>query len=202
MTTIQKFKRGNLVRVLAGHQIFSYSNGKGKVRDIASNEIGELAIIDYSYAEKYGGGNTKEYSVTFLENGNSTAWKHEDQLLFVDEGGEHLFEQAKANKEKLIKQETDLKYILENWSNIISKNPNSIMIQYLFGKIGFKSSFERNGEFFALYHDWHNMLPLFHIIINAKSEDEILLVLNPEINPDLKYKIISFYYEIKQLSGN
>jgi len=42
----QKFKRGNLVRVLVGHQI--------------PDDVGKTALIKYSYNDKYGGGNVDD----------------------------------------------------------------------------------------------------------------------------------------------
>lgn len=96
----QKFKRGNLVKVLVGHQIFSTKEG---AVDIRPEYVARKAIIRYSYAEEYGGDNIDDYSITWLDSGDSLAWKHERELELLDEGGEHLFEEAKANKEKIYK---------------------------------------------------------------------------------------------------
>lgn len=96
----QKFKSGNLVKVLVGHQIFSTKEG---IIDICPEYVGRKAIIRYSYAEEYGGDNTDNYSIIWLDNGGSLAWKHESELELLDEGGEHLFEEAKINKEKKYK---------------------------------------------------------------------------------------------------
>lgn len=96
----QKFKRGNLVKVLVGHRIWDFKRG---AIDISPEYIGRKAIIQYSYAESYGGDNTDNYSIIWLDSGGSLSWKHESELELLDEGGEHLFEEAKANKEKIYK---------------------------------------------------------------------------------------------------
>jgi len=91
----QKFKRGNLVEVLVGHKIWTSKYG---FIDLSPNHIGRKAIIEYSYAEKYGGSDVNNYSIIFQDTGNSISWKETDQLKLIDEGGEHLIEQAKLKK--------------------------------------------------------------------------------------------------------
>jgi hypothetical protein len=83
METKQKFKRGNLVKILVGHQIFSNEDGKIKTIDISPENVGREAIIEYSYAERYGGNDFKSYSVVFLDTGGSMSWQPENQMEFV-----------------------------------------------------------------------------------------------------------------------
>lgn len=102
----QKFKKGNLVKVLTGHKIHEFRGGNHGSIDLRPEDIGREAIIDYSYAEKYGGTDIDNYSIVFRDTGASLSWKRTDELEFIDEGGEHLFEEARINKEAAELQES------------------------------------------------------------------------------------------------
>ena len=126
----QKFKRGNLVKLLKGHTIWSMNiNGEHEEIEI-DNNAGRLAIIEGSYADLYWGNNRKDYSIVFLDNGGSLAWKHESELEFIEEGGAHLFKQAEENKERIQKRNTDLKWIKENFNNQYKEGLSSGTILY------------------------------------------------------------------------
>lgn len=161
----QKFKRGNLVRVLVGQQVHT---NKG-IEDISPEDVGREAIIEYSYAEEYGGDDINSYSIIFLDDGSSLAWKSTNELEFIDKGGSRLFKQAKGNRKKISKQNTDIKYILEH---LEEDGLSSESILYLFNLIGFKSSFLKNGEFFILFSDWHKTYNWFVHIKNSKTIEE------------------------------
>jgi hypothetical protein len=164
---MQKYERGNLVTVLC--------------------EGNEKAVIEGSYGDLYGTkGTGGRYSVIFIENGNSLAWVDERDMVLIDQGGEYLFQLARENKDKVIKKYTDLEYIKENWSK---ENVNSITIRCLFEKIGFRSSFERNGEFFVLFSDWAELYPLFDTIVTKPEFKEVELVLNKDIPYSIKENI-------------
>lgn len=117
MLTEPKFKRGNLVRVLVGHVV--WGGGKG-AQDILPENVGRLAIIEYVYWEAYGFmfpqteecrlSHIDDYSIIFLDDGNSFAWKHTKELAFLEEGGEHLFQIAKNPHFKEYKQKILDKY--------------------------------------------------------------------------------------------
>ena len=162
----QKFKRGNLVEVLVGHQIWSNKTG---VVDLSPDDVGRKAIINYSYHEKYGCGNVDSYSIIWLDTGNSLAWKSTNELRLIDEGGEHLFEEARLKKEIISKRDADINYIA---SNIDEGNLSSESILLLFDMIGHNTSFHRNGEFMVLCSDWQELHPIFLHIKNAESLEE------------------------------
>ena len=176
MKTKQKFQRGNLVKVLS--------------------RKGDLAIIEGSYADLYWGDNRNDYSIIFLDSGGSLAWVDEKNMELVDIGGEYLFKQALDNKDKIIKNYTDMSYIYNNWK---SDNPNSFSsatILYLLNRLGFKSSFDRNGEFFALYSDWAELFPLYDALMTKKNFEDIESIFVNDIPSDLKRKIKSLHEEI------
>lgn len=168
---IQKFKRGNLVEILVGH--IGYTNEGEK--DFQPEDVGRKAIIEYSYAEKYGGNDTDSYSIIFEDTGSSMAWKRTNELRLIEEGGEHLFEEAKKKRAAISKRDTDINYIL---ANLEEGSLSSESILLLFDLLGFESSFKRNGEFFALYSDWARLHPVFVHIKNANSLEEVQSVFN------------------------
>lgn len=170
---IQKFKRGNLVEILVGHQIWSSKEG---VTDISLNDIGKTAIIEYSYAEKFGGNDVDSYSIIWMDTGGSLAWKKTSEMKLLDEGGDHLFEQASANRKRLSEQNKDINYIKQH---LDEGKLSSESILFLFDMLGFKSSFLINGEFYSLFNDWQNLHPIFVHIKNSKTIDEAKEIFKP-----------------------
>jgi len=162
----QKYKRGNKVKVLFGHPV--WGNGKA-VTDMCPDEVGKEAIIVGSYADQYGGDNISDYTIMFLETGNRVSWKDEKQLEFIDEGGEHLFEQAKINRDRISEQNKDINFILSKL-DIGELSGESIMM--LFDLIGYDSAFKRNGEFYVLHAEWSRLHPVFVHIKKSKTLDE------------------------------
>lgn len=101
-----KFERGNLVEITYGHPLYTISGpNKGKVEDICKYKVGKQAVVEYSYAEKYGNpnpahklqDNEQSYAIRFIDNGNGEAWYKEWQLKLIEVGGEHLINKALEN---------------------------------------------------------------------------------------------------------
>lgn len=190
----QKFKRGNVCELLYGHFLYSFSDGESIAQDLSPEDIGQKVIIEHSYAEEYGGDNTDSYSVIFMETGNSVAWKDEKQLKFIEEGGEHLFEEAKKKSDAREKQDTDIKYISDH---LEEGNFSSTSILFLFDMLGFKSSFLRNGEFYCLFNDWANLHPVFLVIKHAESLEDAKKVFLESARD--KYNVEEVYNQFKQI---
>lgn len=193
----QKFKRGNLVKVLVGHQIWSNKEG---VKDISPDDVGKIALIEYSYNDKYGGGNVNDYSIMWTDTGSTVAWKSTNELELIEEGGEHLFAECLAKREAISKASTDIKQIVENWVAKEGKL-SSETILFLFDKIGYKSSFLRNGEFYALFADWSNLYPLFDVIMTVKIEQDVTGILKEECPTDFRNKIVEFFNEVQSIKS-
>jgi hypothetical protein len=155
---MQKFKRGNLVHI-----------AKNLDSTMSHFENDKDVIIVGSYAEQYGGSNTKSYTVMFPDTGGISCWYKEHQLTLVDEGGEHLFEQAKKNKEAISKQNTDINLIA---SKLDEGGLSSESILFLFNMLGHNTSFYKNGEFFVLFSDWQQLHPVFVHIKNAETLED------------------------------
>lgn len=190
----QKFKRGNLVEVLIGHQI---RNSKKGVQDISPKDVGRKAIIEYSYAEKYGGSDVDSYSIIWQDTGSSLAWKCTNELKLIDEGGEYLFDEAKKNRERISKQNTDINYIV---SKLDEGSLSSESILLLFDMLGHNTSFHRNGEFFVLYSDWQQLHPVFVHIKNAETLDDAKSIFTEE--GQNKYNIEKVYDAFKGVGAN
>lgn len=154
----QKFKRGNLVHIAKnlGPTMSHFDNDKD-------------AVIIGSYADLYGGSDTKSYTVMFIETGNECSWYEEHQLTLVNEGGGHLFKEAKKNRKRISAQNTDINYIV---SKLDDGGLSSESVLLLFKILGYKTSFHTNGEYFVLFSDWKQLHPVFVHIKNAKTLED------------------------------
>ena len=86
MKKTQKFWHGDLVRVaddLGSH--------------MSHFESGCDAIVQYSYADMYGGDDISSYSLLF-KNGNSSSWYEENQLTLLKENQRGLLKKWVNNK--------------------------------------------------------------------------------------------------------
>lgn len=184
----QKFKRGNLVKILTGRISWSLKEGN---QEVEPELIGRKAIIEGSYADLCGGNDTESYSIIFLDTGGSLAWKDESELELLDEGGEHLLEEAKRNSDELEAKHKRPDYIKKNISNL-----NSTSILYLFGLLGFKTSFFKNGEFFILFAEWQQSMPIFIHIMNSKSIKEAKKIFTEKGNQDFNVeRVWQFFHK-------
>ena len=190
----QKFKRGNLVEVLVGHQIWGSKEG---VQDISPEDVGRKAIIEYSYAEKYGGSDVDSYSIIWQDTGSSLAWKRTNELKLIDEGGEYLFDEAKKNRERISEQNTDINYIV---SKLDEGSLSSESILLLFDMLGHNTSFHRNGEFFVLFSDWQQLHPVFVHIKNAETLEDAKSIFTEQGKN--KYSIEKVYDAFKGAVAN
>ena len=131
-------------------------------------EVGQEAIIVGSYADQYGGDDRKQYKIMFCETGNTMSWKDQSQMELIEEGGEHLFDEAKIKRDEISKRNTDINYIKGN----IDGGLSSESVLFLFDMLGYKSSFISNGEFYVLMMDWQKLKPVFTHIKDSKTLEE------------------------------
>lgn len=159
----EKFRRGDLVRI-AKDLGPSMEHFRGK---------GCRAIVIGSYRDKYGGDNTKSYTL-FIEGSGKTSWYDEHQLTLIERGRHDLLEMWEDQIDAKIEHESSLPWIVEHWSEI-RKNMSSTSILTLFRAIGLQSSFESNGEYYCLFNEWFEMFNFFDHLI-TKSLEEIRLL--------------------------
>jgi hypothetical protein len=159
-----KFKRGNLVHIKEGSCQSHFEQGCDAIIHEVSKTSSDY-IIDGEYVKRY----RWDYEVMFPDDGNTSAWYEESTMTLIDEGGEHLIEQAGENGVKLRERNTDINYIV---SQFRKGQLNLEGCEVLLKLIGFTSSFDRNGEFGSLYLDWRRLQPAFIHIINAPTLEE------------------------------
>lgn len=185
MNKEQKFKRGNLVHIAKdlGSMMNHFENDKD-------------AIIVGSYADQFGGDETTKYTVMFLDTGDRCSWYQEWQLTLIDEGGEHLFEEAIKNRERISKQNTDINYIAKH---LEEGNLSGESILLLFEMLDYNTSFYDNGEFFILFSEWEQLHPIFVHIKNAESlEDAQSIFTKEERN---RYNVQKVYSAFKEVTN-
>ena len=132
---VQKFKRGDVVHIASdlGESMFHFPKDKD-------------VVIMYSYAERYGGSNIKDYSVLDFD-GSTTAWYYESQLTFLRYGGLELISKIIKESEEKQKVESDLNWIVANWGKKIKiDNVPAASINKLMLLIGITKSWGRHGE--------------------------------------------------------
>lgn len=129
----QKFKKNSVVRIAddLGDSMSHFPKGK-------------LAVVEYSYAEKYYGNDNKYYSL-YVEGLGSVAWFYEHQLTLVSEDGADLLTQWEDAATKKREAESD-------WENVYDKNlpelPDNTVIHLWENVMGYGSIWGRNGEGF------------------------------------------------------
>jgi hypothetical protein len=186
----QKFKRGNLVRVIDSSSLLG-----AKKSDIISKDDEIQALIEYSYNEKYGNGIIDEYSIMY-KSGTSLRWTHENQLELIDEGGEHLFAEFLAKREQKRKSNTDLKLLKQNWLDI-RYELHCETVLFLLDKIGYKSNFLVHGNLNVLKSEWFRFHEFFDILMAAKTLKDITDEIPDEIPEPNLNRIINLFNELQ-----
>lgn len=87
----QKFQKGDRVKVLNGHIIWEYADGKFKRQDLRPELKEDTATVEYTYGQmsevdwRYSKGTNgyKEYSLKFDKYG-SISWFHEKDIILAD----------------------------------------------------------------------------------------------------------------------
>ena len=180
------FKVGDIVRM-----IDTYWHGElNEPRD----DIGKLFIIDHL-------GSPGSYSIIRIDGGSSSSWWHDDQLEFVEHGGEKALNEVKQKMEELERRNHNLEWISQNYPNI----PATSWLE-LFYEIGYDSSFNRNGEYFVLGEDIRAISPIFSAIFDGKEKEECISVVEKVFKPNYvdKYKssVGEFYDKIHKINAS
>jgi hypothetical protein len=150
----QKFKRGDIVHIAAdlGESMSHFEKDK------------DVVIIG-SYADQFGGNDTKSYTVLFLDDGNEVSWYEEHQLTFLYHGGENLISKIVKQRQERHKIESDLGWIISNWGKIRKQGAPAATICKLMSLIGITNPWGKHGEGI----DYHN-----HANYTMKCLDPIL----------------------------
>jgi len=173
------YKVGDIVRMT---NTYWYGNN-GESRE----DIGKLYVI----SEVHNG----KYEIRKLSSGSTSAWWHDNQLEYVREAESDIFEQLDNIQDNLRKKHRTMEFIQENFPDHM---PATSWL-YLFERIGYDSSFNRNGEYFILHNDIMQLYPVFDCIFKKdldKALENVDKVFKPSYADKYKNNVIRFYNEL------
>lgn len=116
-------------------------------------DIGKLFVID----EVNGHSGCRCYSIRNLDTGGGSSWWSDDHFEYVGKADPDIFNRLDKIRNELKERNRDINYIKENFS---IKLPTTSWL-YLFDKIGYDTSFNRNGEYWILANDIMTLYPVF-----------------------------------------
>lgn len=169
----QKFRRGNKVRIADDYSTGYTFNGKGgKCVPWKSPHAGKDAIVIGSYADEYGGKDTKSYTLLFDEG--EVSWFDERALTLIEQGGEHLIEQNKRTRDARDFVHGDLKWIVENWPKIRHCPPGASM-KFLMSEIGITDPWGKFGEGVDYYANGKFTFNLLDPVLSTGDVEKVKL---------------------------
>ena len=146
---------------------------QGFWEDQNSNDIGKIAIIDYTYASKYGGDNHSSFGLVF-EDGDSSAWWYPHKLKLIQHNCTHIANSWKFEREKGDSLHSNLDYIFSNLEMVISEKL-SASLQAVFSFIGGGSLWGSQGEGFIYQQNAIfvlRLLDLYSKTTNSPSKED------------------------------
>lgn len=114
------------------------------------------AIVMYSYNDRYGGGDTKSYSL-YIKGHGEVSWYYEHQLTLIAKDQLHLLTQWKAEADTLAKQVSDLDWIFKNGDAVIKQTHGST-IAALAAQMGITDLWGSRGEGVTYYENARGVL--------------------------------------------
>lgn len=137
---MQKFPKGALVRI---------------AKDLGSSmshfTADADAIVLGSYAEQYGGSDTKSYTL-HLKGRGSSSWYYEHQLTLISLDQEALLEQWKSEEELRAKQQSDLDWIFRHATEVLN-SASGATVGSLAQCMGITNLWGSRGEGITYYHN-------------------------------------------------
>lgn len=153
----------------------------------SDSHIGKEAII----TKVYGG-----YELTFLDGSGSSALWHDYQLSFVKEGNEDIVKAATIKYDEKVRLAQSWDWIKEHWYD---KTISSASMSFLMNEIGYHSTFESNGEYYALFMDFRILYPIFNCLIEGDLDNALKIsnkVFSLHCLEKAKQNIIKCYQKI------
>ena len=132
----QKFQRGDLVKI---------ANDLGP--SMSHFDAGIEAIVTGSYADQYGGDDTRSYTLHLGPTRGECSWYHEEQLTLIEPGAVDLLRQWEQLRREMLDRDSDIDWIFANGARMVAegKCPGA-SLQALFGMLGGGSMWGTNGE--------------------------------------------------------
>jgi len=107
------------------------------------------AIVIGSYADQYGGSDTKDYTL-HLKSGGQCSWYEENQLTLIEANRIDLLETWEQERDAEIEQKSDLDWIFENGPEV-AESPHGASLQALADSLGLGSLWGSRGEGITYY---------------------------------------------------
>lgn len=137
---MQKFQKGDLVMI-------AKDLGGLMKRFTAGRE----AIVIGSYADQFGGDDTKKYTL-HLKGRGEVSWYEEYQLTLLESGRLDKLKQWEDEKEAERKQKSDLDWIFSHGQEVL-EHPHGASIQALANCFGLTNLWGSRGEGFVYYEN-------------------------------------------------
>lgn len=144
---MQKFKKGDHVRI-----------DKDLGKSISHFRADCEAIVIGSYADQYGGTDTKSYTL-HIKNSGQTSWYDECQLTLIEPGRVDLLDEWEAAQQSEKKLKSDLDWIFEHGPEVL-ESPHGASIQALADCFGLTDLWGSRGEGFDLWRNSRQTLLL------------------------------------------
>lgn len=161
----QKFKRGDKVHI-----------AKNLGNSMSHFESDKDAIVMYSYVERCGGTDENGghvYCLMLLPEGYECSWYWERQLTFIEHVGEWGITEVKAEKFGRQQLQTDLRWIVKNWT-VIRDNPPGPTLGELMRRIGITNPWGASGEGIKYYENAQFMLRHLGPALDTGDEEAVL----------------------------
>lgn len=164
---MQKFHRGDKVHI-----------AKNMPKYMSHFESDFDGIVIGSYADQFGGSDTKSYSILKCDDGNEISWYEENQLTFITHVGEKGINVVESGRAKAEKQQSDLKWIVKNWNDMKSRNSISgFSMTTLMKLVGINNPWGSHGEGYVYYINSMATFQLLNPVLstgNIKSVQEFI----------------------------
>lgn len=137
---MQKFQKGDWVRVakdLGAHMSHFTADCE--------------AIVVGSYADKYGGSNTKSYTLHLKDHGECS-WYEEQQLTLIESGRLDKLKQWEDEAEAERQQKSDLDWVFANGEDVL-KEPHDASVQALANCFGLTNLWGSRDEGITYYNN-------------------------------------------------
>jgi len=136
----QQFQKGDLVRV-----------AKDLGDWTAHFQCDCDAIVIGSYADQYGGSDTKSYTI-FIRNDGKVSWYDEHQLNLIEPNQFDLLSTWESEEASEIKEKSDLDWIFTNGPEVAGA-PHGASVQALANCFGLTNLWGSNGEGISYYEN-------------------------------------------------
>lgn len=183
---MQKFKKYDLVRV---------AKNLGLLMDHFEADVD--AIVIGSYADQYGGNNTRDYTL-YIHDYGRVSWYCEHQLTLIKHDQKALLDQWENEKESETKQKSDIDWIFEHGDEVL-KNPHGASIQTLASCLGIDNLWGSRGEGMTYYSNAMGTLKMAKPFLETNDKAGWLNKANEmkRINIEKKNRSDLIYNELK-----